>query len=184
MTHVPEAPHSIQFDEPAAHALLERRTRLVAQPVVETRPAAAIQVVPFEVGGQTYAVLASFADSVRSLEGLARVPGAPAFVAGILNVRGSIVAVIDLRRLLDGEPVPGAVLGLVLREEATQLVLLTERVLPVQELQISDLAPGAGALRDSPSARFVRAITPNRLVLLDVHRLLLDPALVVDQGNG
>lgn len=53
--------------------------------------------VTFRVGNATYAVPAADVLHLDSYESATHVPGAPAYVAGLVQVRGRLVPVIDLR---------------------------------------------------------------------------------------
>jgi purine-binding chemotaxis protein CheW len=62
--------------------------------------AAAADVMLVEVGGSSYALPVAALREIVRLPPVTRVPGLPAFVAGLANVRGRVLAVIDLRPLL------------------------------------------------------------------------------------
>ena len=53
--------------------------------------------VVFKIAGSEYVVPASEVLQMESYTGATRVPGAPDYVAGIVQVRGKVVPVIDLR---------------------------------------------------------------------------------------
>lgn len=53
--------------------------------------------VTFRVGNATYAVAASDVLHLESYDTATHVPGAPSYVAGLVQVRGRLVPVIDLR---------------------------------------------------------------------------------------
>ena len=53
--------------------------------------------VVFRVGSAEYALPASLVLHLESYEEATHVPGAPSYVAGIVNVRGRVVPVVDLR---------------------------------------------------------------------------------------
>ncbi|MEO8553071.1 MAG: chemotaxis protein CheW [Kofleriaceae bacterium] len=53
--------------------------------------------VTFRVGSATYAVPADQVLHLESFESATHVPGAPPYVAGIVQVRGRLVPVVDLR---------------------------------------------------------------------------------------
>ena len=55
-------------------------------------------------GGVAVAMLADKAREVLPRTQAIRLPGAPAFVCGIVNVRGTLVPLVDLGRLLDAAP--------------------------------------------------------------------------------
>ncbi|MGE3457048.1 MAG: chemotaxis protein CheW, partial [Kofleriaceae bacterium] len=54
--------------------------------------------VTFRVGTAEYALPASQVLHLESYEAATRVPGTPAYVAGLVQVRGRVVPVVDLRR--------------------------------------------------------------------------------------
>lgn len=53
--------------------------------------------VAFRVGSAEYAVPASQVLHLESFETATHIPGAPSFVAGLVQVRGRLVPVVDLR---------------------------------------------------------------------------------------
>lgn len=60
----------------------------------------AADVMLVQVGGSSYALPVCAVREIVRLPPVTRVPGLPAFVAGLANVRGRVLAVIDLRPLL------------------------------------------------------------------------------------
>lgn len=61
--------------------------------------AAAEQFIVFELGGQEYGLPIECVEEVVRLPGtLTRLPRAPAFIEGVMNLRGRVVPVIDQRR--------------------------------------------------------------------------------------
>jgi len=61
-----------------------------------------LQFVVFRLGEETYGLPIEAVDEiVRLPETLTRVPGAPAFVAGVMNLRGRALPLIDQRRRFD-----------------------------------------------------------------------------------
>ena len=53
--------------------------------------------VAFKVGSADYALPAQYVLHLESFEKATHVPGAPAYVAGLVHVRGRVVPVVDLR---------------------------------------------------------------------------------------
>lgn len=112
-------------------------------------------LVLVRLGGSRYALpMASIAEVGRP-PGLTRVPGLPAWVAGVANWRGRVLAVLDLRALL-GEPTggldrrgrlvvvahDGVRVGLLVESVSGATVVDSETVEPV----LAHLPPAAGAL--------------------------------------
>ncbi|TXG98045.1 MAG: chemotaxis protein CheW [Nevskiaceae bacterium] len=134
--------------------------------------------VSFWLGGQSYGI-----DILQVQEVLARaeiepVPRAPADVLGVINLRGSIVTVVDLRARLGLPAADGGVV--VIADVAGQAVgLRVDRVAEVLNIPEHAIkpAPNTGA---GLAATRVRGVVPRQqdlLTLLDVSALLgLEPA--------
>lgn len=59
-----------------------------------------IQLVVFRLGKELYGVNISSVQEIVRVPGVTQVPDAPAFLEGVINLRGRIVPVIDLRKRL------------------------------------------------------------------------------------
>lgn len=59
-----------------------------------------LQLVAFRLGNETYAVDIQQVQEIIRMQQITRVPGAPFFVEGVINLRGRIIPVIDLRKRL------------------------------------------------------------------------------------
>lgn len=82
-----------------------------ARPGADAPAGAALDVVTFRLSGEVLAVPAARLREVLEPPEITRVPGAPDFVSGIINVRGVVVPLADLRvplRMPRGRPAPEA----------------------------------------------------------------------------
>ena len=165
--------------------LLERARRLAQEPPAEVAPAALAEVLEFMLAQERYAVEMAHVHEVHVLRELTPLPGTPAFVLGIVNLRGRILSLVDLRRFF-GLPDKGLSdmnKIIVLRAGAMRFGVLADQILGVNKLLLAELRPppatvdGAGGIR----ADYLKGITAQRLILLDAGRLLADPAMVVEQ---
>jgi purine-binding chemotaxis protein CheW len=112
-------------------------------------------------------------------------PCVPAFVRGIINVRGRIVSLIDLRRAI-GLPVtetsPAAKV-IILQSAAIELGLLADEIMGLADIPLSSLRQSLPGLTDVSSG-FLKGATAEGLVLLDAARLLADESLVINETVG
>lgn len=60
-----------------------------------------MKVVSFRVGAEYYAVEISSVQEIIRMTHVVRIPDAPDFVEGVINLRGMIIPAIDLRRRFD-----------------------------------------------------------------------------------
>jgi purine-binding chemotaxis protein CheW len=163
-------------------AILRARARALAQ---ARAPAGALEqeleVVAFTVAGESYGIESAFVREVVRLKSLAELPGLPRFLRGIVNLRGRIVSVMDIRKFF-GLPDKGlsdlnklVVVG----SEAMVFAILADAIEGMRRLSPSELQPALPA----PGVRrdYVRGMSGERLVVLAAERLLSDPKLLVQQ---
>jgi len=153
-------------------------TKAALVPASEHADDTPVLYVLFKVGDALYALPASVVLQMETFTGATPVPGAPAFVAGIMQLRGRVVPVVDLRRRFGLEPGPSSletrvVVGEV-RDRIVALVVDSAReVVRIAPSQIK--APPR--LVDDGSTGFVKAVTQ----LGDRTVMVLDFAKVIGE---
>jgi purine-binding chemotaxis protein CheW len=65
--------------------------------MAKEKTAAEKQLVVFTLGGQSYGVDISTVREIIQMQAVTRVPGTPDSVEGVINLRGSVIPVMDLR---------------------------------------------------------------------------------------
>lgn len=60
-----------------------------------------VQYVMFPLGGETYGIEISRVMEIGDMEGLTRIPYVPDFVLGVINVRGTVLWVVDIRQFFN-----------------------------------------------------------------------------------
>lgn len=84
----------------AARLILQERARVLACPVAPDTDGDALVLLGFSVAGSAYAIEVIHVREVLAQADVSRRPWAPPAIAGVINVRGEIVAVADAARLL------------------------------------------------------------------------------------
>ncbi len=126
----------------------------------------------FTLGQERCAVDVRQARAVVTLGALTRVPGAPATLLGVTNVRGSVVPVVDVRPLLglQAAPVGVGALAVVLEDGDLRAALVVERVLGIERFETALPPPESG--RFVPVACGALSSTDGILTLLDGPTIL------------
>ena len=161
--------------------LRERAERLARRPQEPARNDE-LEVVAFQLAQEPYAVETRFVREVVALKDLAPVPCTPPFVLGVINVRGEILPVFDLKRLF-GMPARGltnATRAVILRDGANEFGIVADAVLGVRPLRAADIGPPPATLTGI-HAGFLRGVTPEGLVVIDAAGVLKHPAMVVNE---
>jgi purine-binding chemotaxis protein CheW len=164
--------------------ILLRRAQALAQPddLVEERRQ--LSVVEFRLAHEIYAFELVRVKKVVPVSSLVALPGAPAFVAGITHFSGQILSVVDLRCFFD-LPVSKADRHhklVVLRVAEMQMAVLAEEVLGVRDLDEESLQENLPTLT-GVRARYLKGVSPDQTIVLDVHKMLGDDRLIVNQGG-
>jgi len=134
----------------------------------------AVRVVVFQVGNLACGMLASRAREILAPLPTTRIPGAPDTIVGLINVRGTLLTVVDGHRLLDRTPLPEHEGALLIVDVGTRrLGLAVGRVddlfeLPAEQLEAREALPGV-------DVRLVKAVgrrDGHHFVVLDTEALL------------
>jgi purine-binding chemotaxis protein CheW len=144
-------------------ALLRERARVLATPVAGDEAGDRRDVVCFTLGGERFAVAAEHVIEALPLGEPTPVPGTPPFLLGVVNHRGRVLAVLDLRRQL----VP----------EGDGTAELTETV----AVHVDGMSFGIAAESVQESTRQRAETLEQALVtVLDLQTLAADPRLRID----
>jgi purine-binding chemotaxis protein CheW len=177
---------SIHLSPERARAVLEERARLLAR-VPPAPPAAGevFQVVSFSLGDERYAIETRYVREVVRLRDYAPLPGAPAFVFGALNLRGEVLAVMDLRPFCGVPQRSPTDLArvLVLGSTRAEFGILTDATQEVIAIGREDVLEAPASV--SGTAReYLLGVTSEALIVLDGAVLLRDGRLFIDQGDS
>jgi purine-binding chemotaxis protein CheW len=142
---------------------------------------AELHIVGFKVGRETYGVpIASLHEIVRVPE-ITVVPDAPDYIEGVINLRGKIVSVIDLRKRFGvPETAPNRRNRILVVEHGGRLSgLIVDAASEVLKIPAADIEPAPASLQDGG----LNCVTglgkyhERLIVLLDMSRLLENSAV-------
>jgi purine-binding chemotaxis protein CheW len=134
------------------------------------------EILAFEVGGRVFALpIARVVGLVRAVA-IDPVPGAPPIVEGLINVRGKIVAVLDVRVRFGLPPrAPALSDQLILASAGPRTVALrVDRVVDLVRLEASHVAEIDGILPGIRDLSAVARLPEGLLMIQDLRALLAD----------
>ncbi|OHD21236.1 MAG: hypothetical protein A2064_10590 [Spirochaetes bacterium GWB1_66_5] len=164
--------------------ILRERAKALAMPPWEQRVKGAqewIDIVEFGLANETYAIETTFVREVYPLQELTPLPGTPPFVSGIINVRGQILSVMDIKKFFD-LPEKGLTdlhKVIVIRQGGMELGILADEVFGVRSLPIEEIGLPLLTLMGI-RAEYLRGVTKEAVVILDAAKMLADPKIVVN----
>jgi purine-binding chemotaxis protein CheW len=161
----------------AEQVRLRHRTQLYAAPLAEHKtPAEDTQsFLTFELGTEHYGIDVLLVRGVRSAPRITPIPGTPNFYRGVINVRGQIITVLDLRLFFgltgpETVSLPGEIV--LAQVESLQLALLAQQIHGVIALTPPEINP----VEHLP---YAMGITRDRMVILNLRQLFEDKRLLV-----
>jgi purine-binding chemotaxis protein CheW len=165
-------------------AILKKRARLLAREAqVTDKDQEFLEIVAFRLASETYGIESTFVREVYPLKDFTALPGVPPFVLGIVNVRGQILSVVDLKIFFD---LPEKGLGqlnklIILHSQEIEFGILADDILGAHSIPL-DTIQAAPATVSGIGADYVRGVTVERVIVLDAEKILSDEKIIVDQA--
>lgn len=170
-----------------AKRILKTRAQALARAAEAAEAADAyIEVVEFTLAYERYAIESHCVREVYPLDNLTPLPCTPAFVLGIVNVRGEILSVIDIKKFFDLPEKGLTDLNKVIVLQSGDIVfgMLADAIIGTRRIPIADIQPSLPTLTGIRE-EYLKGVTPECSVILDAEKLLADEKIVVrEQVEG
>lgn len=138
------------------------------------------QMLTFVLGDETYGVDILRVQEIRGWQAVTRIPQSPQHVLGVLNLRGSIVPIVDLRMRLNfaSAEYTGVTVIIVLSIDSPNgrrdVGVVVDAVSDVLDVQTDEMkpAPDLGAQVNTEYIQGLITIAERMVMLLDIDRLI------------
>ena len=162
-----------------------------AHSAAEIEPEGNSQYLTFVCAGEEYGVEILRVQEIKGWEGVTRVPYTPPYLLGVMNLRGVIVPVVDLRLRFGLAPRAAGSSTVVIvvrvrsgRGEKTAGIVV-DAVSEVYSVPQDDIkpAPELGAMTDGACVRGLASVDNKMVMLLDIDRLVTS-CIEAPEGGG
>ncbi|MBK6862578.1 MAG: chemotaxis protein CheW [Ideonella sp.] len=156
---------------------VQPRTQAVAPPIAT----ALREFLAFKLGAEEYGIDILRVQEIRSYEAPTRIANAPAFIKGVINLRGVIVPIVDMRikfalaaasydafTVVIILNIGQRVVGMVVDAVSDVITLAPEQLRPVPEFS-------SAIATDHLLA--IGAVDDRMLILVDIEKLMTSPAM-------
>ena len=139
------------------------------------------QFLTFELAGEAYGIQILKVQEIRGWESVRKIPNTPSYVKGALNLRGTIVPIVDLRERFNMErveytPMTVVIVMCIQTENAGPSVMgiVADAVSDVLDIDMHDIkdSPNLGSKINTRYIRGMYVGKKNMVMLLDVDKLL------------
>lgn len=168
---------------PDAREVLRARARALARPRASAAVAnTMLELLEFRLADESYALETRHVREVVPLGDLTPLPCSPPFVIGIVNVRGRITPVIDIKKFFD---LPDKGLTdlhriILIRDNVLEFGLLADIIVGMRTIPVDTLQPSLPTITGI-RADYLKGVTSERLVVLDMDSILADPKIIVHE---
>jgi len=135
-----------------------------------------VQLATFYLENELFGIDALHVQEIMSYQEITSVPLAPDYVKGLINLRGQIVTVIDLRRRLGFEPLDNDTtsMNLIVQSDEGLMSVFVDQIGNVLDLKSDRLKPAPGTIR-GVAVHYIQAVCQleeELLIVLDIDSVL------------
>ena len=162
-------------------SILEARSRALSQSS-EIQAGESMQLVVFSLANETYGLATDYVHEVQPLHQVSPVPCTPDLVVGVINIRGSIYSVIDIRSFFGVEQKEITELTKVILVNAAGLEvgILADDVKGATSIPLAEIKSALDA-QSATKDEYVQGVTKDMLIILNLEALLRDERIIVRQ---
>jgi purine-binding chemotaxis protein CheW len=167
----------------APEQILSTRACALAAEEVRADDADHLVVLAFGLGKEIYGIELRYAGGVHPLKDVSYIPGAPDFILGIINMRGKILSVVDLKKTfgLAADASENRKLVILLENTEMEFGLAADSIIGVIRISMDEITASLPTLTGIRSD-YLLGVSGDGTVILDGHKLLYAPEMRIDIG--
>ena len=147
-----------------------------------------LQIVGFRIGRETFGLPISLVHEIVRPPEITNVPHAPEYVEGVMNLRGRIVPVIDLRRRFGSAAIANSRKNrvLVVDVESRAVGLIVDSASEVLKISEAQIEPPPNVFTDA-ATNYVTGVAKHQgrlIILVDLRRILQSGELRLPAATG
>jgi purine-binding chemotaxis protein CheW len=173
----------IHLSEKQIKKVLDERATALAEPLCdEADRVATTQYVVFQLGQERYGLDIQLIEEIQPVRNLTLVPCTPDFVVGAINVRGSVLPIIDIKSFfgLPNSQLQATSKTIVIKAGDIRLGILTDQVEGVRDIGRNDIGSVAETLPRAAEDLIV-GVTKEAVVVLDGATLVNNNRLIIHE---
>jgi purine-binding chemotaxis protein CheW len=148
-----------------------------------------MQLVVFKLGSEEFGVEISQVKEIIRVGDITRIPGSPAYVDGVINLRGQVTSVVNLRsRLgLDGKQLDSNARIMIMEVQKNSIGVIVDSVTEVKYMSSKDIEPLPEALSSSVGSEYIHGVgklSGRLLILVNLKQIIVDDTLRQTRGTA
>lgn len=161
-------------------AILKKKAEKLAEKISEPESISGLEVIEFTLSGETYAIETLFLKEVFHIKEITPVPLTPSFVKGIINLRGNIISVIDVKVFFEmtSGPISNYDRAIILQYGDMIFGIMADEIIGIRQVSLENSSSSLSDL-NAIRQKYLKAVTSSRVVILDGYKLLNDKSIIV-----
>ena len=145
------------------------------------------QLVVFRLGTEEFGVDISQVREIIRVGDITRIPGSPRYVDGVINLRGQVTTVVNLRNRLglEGKAMDGNARIMILEVDKNVIGVIVDSVTEVKNLTAAQIEVLPDALSTTVSSRYIQGVGKlegRLLILVDLKQVIKDDIQQIAKG--
>ncbi len=136
----------------------------------------------FTLGNESFVIEVNYINEVLYMENIANLPCVPSMICGLINIRGRIIALINLKDFFNF-----SVNGIqdmhdviIVESQGTEFGLLVDRIIGRTEVNTLSIQKNIHIVNDIDDS-YLLGVMPNRFVVLDIKKIITDNRLIINE---
>lgn len=168
-------------DEEINRKILRERARILALKDDDEKPDE-MEVLLFNLSHENYAFETFEIKEVVKVNEITPLPSTPDYIRGIINVRGEILSVIDIRVFfnLNSEIMHDSYNIIIMKHANKMLGVIADEITGVFKIPKVNMQASLPTL-DADRHQYLKGISNERVIILDAKKILTDKNLIIDE---
>jgi len=162
--------------------ILKKRAEILKKPLAEASQLGdQIDGLEFLLADEKYAISSIFVSEVIYINELTKLPCTPSFIMGLINVRGKVLSVIDIKTFFNipGKGITNLNKVIIVKYNDIEIGILADDILGNTNIQLNSLQTKVTTITEVNES-FIIGVTDKRVVVLDIKKLLLSDVIIVN----
>ncbi|MBI5325478.1 MAG: purine-binding chemotaxis protein CheW [Ignavibacteriae bacterium] len=160
--------------------VLKQRAEILAREPKIVMDVELIDIIEFQLSGETYAFELDFVKEVCPLKEYTQVPCTPSLIVGVVNVRGKVVSVVDIRKFfsLPDKGISDFNKIILIENTEMQFGVLADSITDVCSVRVDELQTELPQVKGINS-EYLKGVTMGGVIILNTEKILTDKNFVI-----
>lgn len=164
--------------------ILKERAAQISQPTLKEKESeTAMLMLEFLLSDEHYALDSRYVKEVCFINALTPIPCTPDFVLGVVNLRGEILSVLDVKRFfnLPHKGITNLNRVIVVQHQGVELGILADEIIGERKVVLERLQNDISNITKN-NDEFVEGLTEDRLIVLNIEAFLSSEKIIVNDS--